>query len=351
MGTAIVVPGSGSAPRETASTGSVPPAWRLFARPNDSLMRSPPRRLCSAAGLLPVGRWKRSKAGCVAWRRRRARGRADSGRDGAERVADAAAAPRARDHAGGRGLHTTARPPGSLLLLTALLVPPVSTPHSASFPSPLRIGARLGAARASSVQAAASRSPGRRQAEPRSMSDTVVFVPAWNEEQNLPAVLGDLRRELPDVDVLVVDDGSTDGTAEASAARRRGALPGRESGLPVGIAAGYGWALEHGYAFCGRVDADGQHRALELARLLALVKSDRCDVAVGSRFVSGDGYRPYRYRPSLHAGWAPRCSVGAWASCCGVHSQTRRAGSTRSTPRRCPCLPKSSRQRRPRSKL
>ena len=51
------------------------------------------------------------------------------------------------------------------------------------------------------------------------MSDTVVFVPAWNEEQNLPAVLEDLRGELPDVDVLVVDDGSTDRTAEVPWAR------------------------------------------------------------------------------------------------------------------------------------
>ena len=44
--------------------------------------------------------------------------------------------------------------------------------------------------------------------------DTVVFIPAWNEEQNLPAVLDELRAGLPDADVLVVDDGSTDGTAE-----------------------------------------------------------------------------------------------------------------------------------------
>src|SRR5262249_35020981 len=52
------------------------------------------------------------------------------------------------------------------------------------------------------------------------------------------------------------------------------------------------------YAYCGRVDADGQHPARELARLLALVRSGECDVAIGSRFVSGDGYAPYRYRPS-----------------------------------------------------
>ncbi len=131
------------------------------------------------------------------------------------------------------------------------------------------------------------------------MSDTLVFIPAWNEEVNIPSVLDGLHAELPDVDVLVVDDGSTDRTAEL--ARAHGAevhsLEGN-LGLRVGIAAGYRWALEHGYAFCGRVDADGQHPPHELARLLALVWADECDVAVGSRFVSGDGYAPYRYRPT-----------------------------------------------------
>jgi hypothetical protein len=131
------------------------------------------------------------------------------------------------------------------------------------------------------------------------VSDTVVFIPAWNEEENLPAVLDDLRRELPGVDVLVVDDGSTDGTAEV--ARRHGAEVlslGTNRGLPIGIASGYRWALDRGYAYCGRVDADGQHPAAELARLLALVRAGVCDVAVGSRFVSGEGYEPYRYLPS-----------------------------------------------------
>ena len=130
------------------------------------------------------------------------------------------------------------------------------------------------------------------------MTDTVVFIPAWNEEENLPAVLDDLQAELPAVDVLVVDDGSTDATA--AVARDHGAEVlslGSNKGLPVGIATGYRWALDHGYAFCGRVDADGQHRPDELARLLTLVREGSCDVAVGSRFVSGEGYEPYRYRP------------------------------------------------------
>jgi hypothetical protein len=131
------------------------------------------------------------------------------------------------------------------------------------------------------------------------VNDTVVFIPAWNEEDNLPAVLDSLHECLPDVDVLVVDDGSTDHTADV--AREHGAEVlslGSNRGLRVGIAEGYRWALEHDYAFCGRVDADGQHPAQELARLLALVRAGSCDVAVGSRFVSGEGYEAYRYRPT-----------------------------------------------------
>jgi glycosyltransferase involved in cell wall biosynthesis len=131
------------------------------------------------------------------------------------------------------------------------------------------------------------------------MSDTLVFIPAWNEEANLPAVLDELREGLPDADVLVVDDGSTDHTA--AVAREHGArvISFEENrGLPAGIAAGYEHALKNTYAYCGRVDADGQHPVAELSRLLARVRSGVCDVAVGSRFASGEGFAPYRYKPS-----------------------------------------------------
>ena len=129
--------------------------------------------------------------------------------------------------------------------------------------------------------------------------DTVVFVPAWNEERNLPAVLAELAAGLPDADVLVIDDGSTDRTA--SVARELGATVvsfGENRGLRAGIAAGYREAHERGYAFCGRIDADGQHPVAELARLLAHVRADRCDVAVGSRFAEDDGHDAARYVPS-----------------------------------------------------
>jgi glycosyltransferase involved in cell wall biosynthesis len=129
--------------------------------------------------------------------------------------------------------------------------------------------------------------------------DTIVFIPAWNEEANLPAVLDELRAGLPECDVLVVDDGSTDGTAAAARAHGAEVVSFAENrGLREGIAAGYAYAAEHGYEYVGRVDADGQHPVDELARLLSLVRSGDADVAVGSRFATGDGYEAYRYEPS-----------------------------------------------------
>jgi glycosyltransferase involved in cell wall biosynthesis len=128
---------------------------------------------------------------------------------------------------------------------------------------------------------------------------TLVFIPAWNEEANLPSVLAELHETFPDTDLLVVDDGSTDGTAEVARAGGAEVLSFDENlGLREGIAAGYRYAHDHGYWFAGRVDADGQHPPEELARLLERVRNGECDVAVGSRFASDEGYPPFRYMPS-----------------------------------------------------
>jgi glycosyltransferase involved in cell wall biosynthesis len=130
-------------------------------------------------------------------------------------------------------------------------------------------------------------------------SGTLVFVPAWNEESSLPSVLGEAYESLPGADLLVVDDGSTDGTA--AAARAAGAEVvsfGENRGLREGIAEGYRQALERGYAYCGRLDADGQHPAAELARMLEMVRADECDVAVGSRFLPDSVQDGERYKPA-----------------------------------------------------
>ncbi len=127
-------------------------------------------------------------------------------------------------------------------------------------------------------------------------ADTLVFIPAWNEEASLPSVLAEVRSELNGVDVLVVDDGSSDRTTDIARAAGAEVLSfPRNRGLPSAIASGYRYAAEQGYRFCGRLDGDGQHPAAELRRLLERVRAGTCDVAVGSRFVSGEGYPERRY--------------------------------------------------------
>src|SRR3954468_15565339 len=130
------------------------------------------------------------------------------------------------------------------------------------------------------------------------MPGTVVFIPAWNEEQSLPAVLAEAHGSLPSADLLVIDDGSTDGTARVAREGGADVVAFEENrGLREGIAEGYRQALVRGYDYCGRLDADGQHPAAELARMLDLVWSGECDVAVGSRFLPGSGKDGERYKP------------------------------------------------------
>jgi glycosyltransferase involved in cell wall biosynthesis len=130
------------------------------------------------------------------------------------------------------------------------------------------------------------------------VGDTLVFIPAWNEEGSLPGVLAEAHSSLPGVDLLVIDDGSTDGTAAVARAAGADVVSFPENrGLREGIAEGYRQALVRGYEYCGRLDADGQHPADELAEMLALVRNDECDVAIGSRFLPESGRDGERYKP------------------------------------------------------
>ena len=92
---------------------------------------------------------------------------------------------------------------------------------------------------------------------------TLVFIPAWNEEGSVAEVIGDVRRHLPGADVLVVDDGSGDGTA--ARAQEAGAVVASlpfNQGLGAALQTGYLYALRQGYEFCAHLDAVGQHPAV-----------------------------------------------------------------------------------------
>jgi len=125
----------------------------------------------------------------------------------------------------------------------------------------------------------------------------LVVVPTYDERENLPGALERLRTHVPDADVLVVDDGSPDGTGElaeklaereaAQDATRRVHVLHRAGKLGLGTAyvAGFGWALERGYDVVVEMDADGSHRAQDLPLLLAGIAD--ADLVLGSRWVPG----------------------------------------------------------------
>jgi glycosyltransferase involved in cell wall biosynthesis len=128
----------------------------------------------------------------------------------------------------------------------------------------------------------------------------LVFIPAWNEEASVADVVVALRARMTQADVLVVDDGSTDRTAERAQAAGASvvSLPFHR-GLGAALQTGYRYAARTGYRVVAHCDADGQHPPEEVARLVDAVCSGTCDLALGSRFVEpghaagvADQYRP-----------------------------------------------------------
>ncbi|WGL54248.1 polyprenol monophosphomannose synthase [Nocardioides sp. BP30] len=118
-----------------------------------------------------------------------------------------------------------------------------------------------------------------------------MVIPTFNEAANLAWVVGRLRRAEPEVEVLVVDDSSPDGTGEladelAAADPSVHVLHRRsKDGLGAAYLAGFGWALERGFDVIGEMDADGSHQPEELHRLLTALES--ADLVIGSRYVPG----------------------------------------------------------------
>ncbi len=119
----------------------------------------------------------------------------------------------------------------------------------------------------------------------------VVVLPTYNERENLEGMIRRLRRSVPDAGVLIVDDGSPDGTGElalelaASDAQVHLLQRVAKEGLGAAYLAGFAWALEHGAEVVVECDADGSHQPEELPRLLAALPDH--DLVVGSRWVRG----------------------------------------------------------------
>jgi glycosyltransferase involved in cell wall biosynthesis len=117
----------------------------------------------------------------------------------------------------------------------------------------------------------------------------LAIVPALNERLSVGHVVADIRRHVPGMDVLVVDDGSSDGTGDVAGAAGAAVLTlPYNLGVGGAMRAGFKYALRAGYDVSVQVDADGQHDPATIPALLAMI--DDADIVVGARFAGVGEY-------------------------------------------------------------
>jgi glycosyltransferase involved in cell wall biosynthesis len=135
---------------------------------------------------------------------------------------------------------------------------------------------------------------------PVSEGKLLIVIPAYNEAGRVGAVVADVLHTLPEADVLVIDDGSDDATsAEAASAGAVALSLPANCGYGTALQTGYKYAVRHGYALVGQIDADGQHQAEFLSVMLDVLRDDGADVVVGSRFLAKDGHYETPFARSL----------------------------------------------------
>jgi glycosyltransferase involved in cell wall biosynthesis len=119
----------------------------------------------------------------------------------------------------------------------------------------------------------------------------LTIIPAYNEADSIGGVVSRVRTSVPEADVVVIDDGSTDATA--AIAQEAGALVvslPHNLGIGGAVQTGYIFAAEMGYDVAVQVDGDGQHDAAEIAEIVAPLLAGQADIVIGSRYIEDRGY-------------------------------------------------------------
>ena len=141
---------------------------------------------------------------------------------------------------------------------------------------------------------------------------TLVVIPTYNEAPNVPVVLTRVRAALPDAEVLVVDDGSPDGTADLAEAtgkevgsvhvlRRAG-----KSGLGSAYRDGFAWGMERGAQVLVEMDADLQHDPAALPQLVGPVVAGDAGLVIGSRYIPGGAIPAWPWHRRMLSRWGNR---------------------------------------------
>src|SRR5678816_439648 len=128
------------------------------------------------------------------------------------------------------------------------------------------------------------------------MAEKIVVIPTYNEKENISAILHSIFDLQQDFHVIVIDDGSPDGTAQI-VKDLQSEFPGQlfieerrgKQGLGTAYIHGFKWAIGRGYQFIFEMDADFSHNPNDLPRLYDACKNGGADVAIGSRYVKGGG--------------------------------------------------------------
>ncbi len=120
---------------------------------------------------------------------------------------------------------------------------------------------------------------------------TLAVVPCFNEARSVLAVIQELKAGAVPLDVLVVDDGSTDDTGVVAASVANTLRLSVNLGIGGAVQAGILYAARGGYDFCLQFDGDGQHRADQVAGLFAAQRATGANVVIGSRFLAAGGFR------------------------------------------------------------
>lgn len=121
--------------------------------------------------------------------------------------------------------------------------------------------------------------------------DTLIIIPAFNEEGGIERVLDDIFKNYSEADILVVNDGSIDRTGHVLKGKNIFLLEHISNlGIGASFQSGCQFALERGYDYIVRMDADGQHDARFVKDIVAPVKKNEVDVTIGSRFLGKTGF-------------------------------------------------------------